>query len=89
MSPRSALIRLVEDNGAPVGLRVQALREVVHPPLVMLRRLIVETSKRITPVPARLRAYATIRYAHEVAFRKLKSARTKPPGNQSGNALGI
>jgi hypothetical protein len=89
MSPRSALIRVVEDEEAPTGLRVRALQEIAHPPLVMLRRLIVDTSTRTTPVPARLRAYATIRYAHEVAFRKLKPKRVKPSANQPTNALGI
>jgi hypothetical protein len=90
MSPRSALVRLVEDDEAPVGLRVQALKQIEHPPLVMLRRLLVETSKRTTPVPARLRALATIRYVREVAFRKIRSAKAKAAQNQpSTNSLGI
>jgi hypothetical protein len=91
ISPRSALVRVVEDDEAPVGLRVQALKQIAHPPLVMLRRLIVDTSKRTTPVPPKLRALATIRYAHEVAFRKIRSVKTKAAqDNQpNGNALGI
>lgn len=91
MSPRSALARLVEDEEAPVNLRAQALEQLVHPPLCLLRRLIVDTSKRTTPVPAKLRAVATIRYAHEVAFRKIKAAKVRTQdNNQPGsNALGI
>lgn len=87
MSPRSALCRLVADEEAPVGLRVRALKDIAHPPLVMLRRLIVDTSKRTTPVPPKLRALATIRYAHEVAFRKIRAA--KAQDQPKTNALGI
>jgi hypothetical protein len=89
MSPRSALVRLVEDSEAPIGLRVQALKQIAHPPLVMLRRLIVDTSKRTSPVPAKLRALATIRYASEVAFRKIKAGKPKAQDEPHANALGI
>jgi hypothetical protein len=90
MSPRSALVRLVEDEEAPVGLRVQALKQIVRPPLVMLRRLLVDSAKRTTPVPAKLKAVAAIRYAKEVQLRKIKSVRSKlTQDDQSSNALGI
>lgn len=89
MSPRSALVRLVEDDEAPVGLRVQALKRIEHLPLVMLRQLIVDTSKRTTPVPPRFRALATIRYASEVAFRKVRSKAKKTDDQPNSNALGI
>jgi hypothetical protein len=90
MSPRSCLARLVEDEEAPVGLRVQALKQIVRPPLVMLRRLLVDTAKRTTPVPAKLRAVAAIRYATEVQLRKIRPVRQpKLTQDDQSNALGI
>jgi hypothetical protein len=38
MSVSTALSRLVEDDAAPVGSRVRALRQLDHPPLALLRR---------------------------------------------------
>jgi hypothetical protein len=63
MSPEKALQRLVEDTAAPVLARCEALRQLAHPPLLLLRRLLVETAKRTKPVPARLRAIAAFAYA--------------------------
>jgi hypothetical protein len=68
---------------------MQALQEIAHPPLVMLRRLIVDTAKRVTPVPASLKALASIRYAREVAFRQIKIGQAKTQAQENGNALGI
>jgi hypothetical protein len=90
MSPRSALVRLVEDEEAPVGLRVQALKQIARPPLVMLRRLLVDTLKRTTPIPGKLRAVAAIRYAKEVQLRKTRPVKPKVAAdNDHTNALGI
>jgi len=86
MSPTAALRRLVEDAGAPCAARVQALRLLPHPPLCLLRRLLVKT-ERNKPVPSRLLAVATLAYAREVALRKIRPVR--PPKPAAENALGI
>jgi hypothetical protein len=39
MRPETALARLAEDEHAPIRARVQALQQLTHPPLCMLRRL--------------------------------------------------
>jgi hypothetical protein len=90
MNPDTALKRLVEDDAAPVGSRVRALRQLAHPPLCLLRRLLVDTAKRTKPVPSRLLAIAALKYAFEVEVRKLK----RKGGHKLGkgdepNALGI
>jgi hypothetical protein len=91
MSPKTALARLVEDDGAPVGSRVRALRQLEHPPLILLRRLLVDTAKRTIPVPSRLKAIATLKFATEVQLRKhRKAAKIEPRRKNNGaNALGI
>ena len=33
ISPRAALIRVVEDDEAPTRLRIEALEQIPHPPL--------------------------------------------------------
>lgn len=88
MNPNAALKRLVEDEDAPCGARVTALRQLAHPPLCLLRRLLVKTS-RTKPVPSRLVAVATLAYAREVQLRKIKAARPTVASNDHGNALGI
>jgi hypothetical protein len=89
MRPETALARLAEDEHAPIRARVQALQQLTHPPLCMLRRLLAETSKRIKPVPSKIRALAALKYAQESEYRKLNAAKAKVQVKQSTNALGI
>ena len=89
MSPTAALKRLVEDDAAPCAARVQALRQIARPPLCLLRRLLVKTTKRVKPVPSRLLAVAALAYAREVALRKVRPVRPKRADNDKGNSLGI
>ena len=92
MSIETALARLVEDDSAPVGARVRALRQLAHPELSMLRRLLVDTAKRIKPVPSRLLAVATLAYAREIQFRKGRKAANvgqRQKKDNGANALGI
>jgi len=97
MSPEVALQRLVEDTQAPVLARCEALRQLAHPPLCLLRRLLaiprstVETAKRKRPVPARLRAIATLAYAREVQLRKARPGKSgrRQTQDTASNALGI
>jgi hypothetical protein len=92
MAPETALSRLVEDDAAPIGARVRALHELRHPSLKMLRRLLVDTKKRKRPVPAKVRALATLRYAEEMRLqnvRRLMRATATPGNPASENALGI
>lgn len=88
MLATTALARLVEDDGAPVGSRVRALRQLDDPPLSMLRRLLVESAKRTVPVPARLKAVAALAYARELQLRKHRPHKRKT-AEHSANALGI
>jgi hypothetical protein len=87
MLPETALSRLAEDDAAPIRARVQALQQLRHPSLCMLRRLLAQTPKRLNPVPSKVRAVAALKYASEVAFRKIKAAKAKAV--VPGNALGI
>jgi hypothetical protein len=92
MSVETALQRLVEDDAAPIGARVRALRELPHPSLKMLRRLIVDTKTRKRPVPAKVRSLATLRYAEEMRLqnaRREMRAVASPDNAASTNALGI
>jgi hypothetical protein len=89
MSPTAALKRVVEDEDAPCAARVLALKQIVHPPLCLLRRLLVKTSKRIKPVPSRLLAVAALKYAFEVQLRKTRPVRPRLAGNDQPNLLGI
>lgn len=91
MSVSTALARLVEDDGAPVMARSKALQQLAHPPLTLLRRLLVDTAKRTIPVPSRLRAIAALKFAHEVQCRKIKAAQggRRQKQESSTNALGI
>jgi hypothetical protein len=88
MTISTALQRLVEDDAAPVGARCRALRQLDHPPLVLLRRLLVDTDKRTRPVPSRLKAVATLAYAREVQLRKHRPRKRKS-ADGAINALGI
>ena len=87
MLPETALARLVEDEDAPVRARVQALEQLAHPPLCLLRRLLVDTTKRVKPVPSKVLALAALKYAGEVQFRKIQAAKTAKA--KEPNALGI
>jgi hypothetical protein len=88
MLPQTALARLAEDEHAPIRARVQALQQLAHPPLCMLCRLLAETSKRVKPVPSKVRALAALKYPQETQSKGQRSkAKTLAP--QSGNALGI
>jgi len=87
MKPETALCRVIEDETAPIRARVKALEQLAHPPLCLLRRLLVDSSKRTKPVPSKVRAVAALKYAQEVAFRKIRAA--KKANAQESNALGI
>jgi hypothetical protein len=87
MSVSTALARLVEDDNAPQMSRCKALRQLDHPPLALLRRLLVDTAKRAVPVPSRLKAVATLAYARELQLRKHRPRKRKIVENS--NALGI
>jgi hypothetical protein len=91
MKVSTALARLVEDDAAPVGARVRALRQLDHPPLVLLRRLLVDTAKRAIPVPPRVKAVAALKYAHEVQLRKIRASKggRRPRQESVTNPLGI
>jgi hypothetical protein len=86
MLATTALARLVENENASPNARCEALRQLEHPPLVLLRRLLVDSDKRVTPVPIRLKSLATLKYARELGVRKLKP-RKKPA--VEANSLGI
>ena len=88
MKPETALARLAEDEDAPMGTRCKALRQLAHPPLSLLRRLLVDTSKRNKPVPAKLKAIAALAYVREIALRKNHPARRQRQ-ESAANALGI
>src|SRR4051794_11941338 len=88
------LAKLVEDDRAPIGARVQALKKLPHPGLNMLRRLIIDPKWRKVPVPTRLLAVARLAYAREVALRKIRKQKKlqrpePPPPKSPPNALGI
>lgn len=88
MRPETALARTVEDEGLSVPLRYKALEQLEHPPMELLRRLLVRSKKRQTVPPNRLVALASLKYAVEIkrknARREFK--RIKKIGH---NALGI
>jgi hypothetical protein len=86
MKPESALKRLVEDDQAPVVSRVEALRQLAHPPLNLLRRLLVDTKYREKPVPPRVRALAALRYVTEIRLQEERRQRRKQAA-QSGQDL--
>jgi hypothetical protein len=93
MSPETALSRVIENADAPVMARVNALRQLPHPSLNMLQRLIAQTAERkANPIPAKLAALATLKYAEEIRARKarrlLREAEAASPLT-STNALGI
>jgi len=46
MQPETALARLAEDDHAPVMARVQALQQLVHPPLCVTRRTAIAAERR-------------------------------------------
>jgi hypothetical protein len=92
MSADYVLRAVVDDEAAPTKMRCDALRQLEHPPLLLLRRLLVETAKRTKPVPSRLRALAALAYAREVKFRKAEAAvrpKRQQADNDTPNALGI
>ena len=93
MSVSTALSRLVEDDQALLADRIRALKQLEHPRLVMLRRLLHRPNRTSPPLaPPRLVAVAALAYAREVGYRKakakIKPAR-KPDGQKQSNALGI
>ena len=87
MSAATALARLAEDDAAPPHARCDALRQLSHPPLALLRRLLVDSDKRTTPIPSRLKSIAALAYAKELAVRKLKPRKHNKP--VEANGLGI
>jgi hypothetical protein len=95
--PLAALKKLVENDEAPTVARVEALKQIPHPPLALLRRIFVRRC------PPRLYALAALAFSREIKLRKEK-AKWKPvvrpqrrkieagddgPVNTEGNALGI
>jgi hypothetical protein len=88
MSAKTALQRVIEDEKAPIMVRVRALRQVEHPELAMLRRLLVAKT-RTTPVPAKLKALASLKYVQELSLRKLRKQQKAQSNYKSGNALGV
>ena len=92
ISARRALLRLVEDDAAGILQRVKALQQVEHPPLILLRRLLVESkTPRAKPVPAKLKAVATLKYAREIELRRMRKLQKRQDKTQGSvtNALGI
>jgi hypothetical protein len=92
MSAETALHRLAEDDAAPVGARMRALRGLPHPSLKMLMRLLVDTKKRKRPVPAKIRALAALRYAEEIRLQNVRREMrlaSLPHNPSSSNPLGI
>jgi histidine ammonia-lyase len=103
MSPETVLARTVEDEKAPIMARYRALQQLAHPSLDMLRRLLVQhndgskasqAAKRKKPVPARIRALASLKYAAEIKaqnFRREQRVAEKKnnPTTSFKNALGI
>jgi hypothetical protein len=51
MRPETALARTVEDGTLSAMVRCKALEKLEHPPLEVLRRLLVRSNKRKTPLP--------------------------------------
>ena len=80
MLPEEALARVVADDKAPIKSRVTALEMIEHPPLELLRMLLVrETPNRRKQdktrpmrksVPSKLQAVAAIKYAREMRLRQ-------------------
>lgn len=88
MLASTVLSRLIEDEEASIGARCAALKQLDRPALTLLRRLLVDTDKRTTPVPARLKAIAALKYARELQLRNLKPRKRKETA-ASANPLGI
>ncbi len=95
MEPETVLERVVDDPKAPVRDRVEALRMLEHPPLLLLRRLLVQPVPHMQhsprppekPVPPKLRSLAALKYAREVRFRQDRArAKAKSPGAHLANA---
>jgi hypothetical protein len=85
-----ALWRLIENEDAGIMQRVRALQQAKRPPLILLRRLIVDSkTPRTKPVPAKLKALATLRYAQEFELRRLRRLKKVQQNKPSDNALGI
>ncbi len=89
MSERCALSRLVEDEAAPIMARVRALEQIEHPQLAVLRRLLVNSKTRKTPVPSKLRAVAALAYAKEMGLRERRKALEIRMADLRDNPLGI
>jgi hypothetical protein len=98
LNPVAALKRVLEDPEAPTMARVEALRQIPHPPLLLLRRILVGSATG--KVPSRLYAAAALAYSKEVALRQEKRkwkpvVRPRPkiddgePVDTQGNSLGI
>ncbi len=89
MSSQTALSRVVLDADAPTAARVRALEQIEHPKLAMLRRLLVNSKTRQTPVPSRLRAAAGLAYAKEIELKKRRDAFRMRSEELRPNPLGI
>lgn len=90
MSKHTALSRLVEDDSAPIMARVRALRQIDHPELAMLRRLLVQSkTPRKKPVPGKLAALATLKYAREIELKRIRKLQKPHSSKSNANALGI
>jgi hypothetical protein len=89
MDPATALARTVRDDDVPVMLRYKALQALAHPPLDLLRELLVRTKHREKPVPKKLVALASLKYAEECQRRDVRLERRRRHGGSKGKALGI
>ena len=96
MKISSALSTVVDDEAVPAKMRLEALRQLPHPGLNLLRRLLVEhkpgsksaqRSKYKKPVPRTLRALAALRFVQEWRRAQLRRARGK--SSSASNPLGI
>lgn len=87
INPDNALLRVVMDENAPIMARVRALEQVAHPPLIYLRRLLVQPKvPRKKPVPSKLLAVAAFKYKQEYELRRIRRLQ-RPQGKQT--VLGI
>jgi len=85
MKPESALLRVVEDDQAPIMARVKALKQVENPPRTLLRRLLLEPkTPRKKPIPSKLRAVAALKYAQLCQRKQMAQKKPKVEANPLG-----
>ncbi len=87
MKPETALARTVEDERLSALVRYKALEQLEHPPMELLRRLLVRSKKRKKPLPGRLVALASLKYA--IAVRRKNARRELNRTHHGANLLGL